>query len=145
MRFNSRSGSFNYYQGALDVNVPLNKNKTVYMRLNGLFRAAGSFVDYADSTRIFVTPALSLEIGPSTSLTILTSYRDDWFNLAFPLPASGTLLPNPNGEIPINRYIGDPAHPNDEWERIIRIGYEFDHRFSESIGLIQNFRYFWLD
>ena len=66
-------------------------------------------------------------------------------NLAFPLPARGTVLPNPNGEIPISRYIGNPAHPNDEWERVIRVGYEFDHRFNESIGLIQNFRYFWLD
>ena len=125
--------------------MPLNKNKTVYMRLNGLFRAAGSFVDYADSTRVFVAPALTWEIGPSTSLTILTSYRDDWMNFAFPLPARGTVLPNPNGEIPISRYIGNPAHPNDEWERIIRAGYQFDHRFNESIGLIQNFRYFWLD
>ena len=61
------------------------------------------------------------------------------------MPARGTVLPNPNGEIPISRYIGNPAHPNDEWERIIRVGYEFDHRFNESIGLIQNFRYFWLD
>ena len=66
-------------------------------------------------------------------------------NFAFPLPARGTVLPNPNGEIPISRYIGNPAHPNDEWERIIRVGYEFDHRFNESIGLTQNFRYFWLD
>ena len=133
-------GSFDYYQGALDVNFPLNKSKTVYMRLTGLFRAAGSFVDYADSTRIFVAPAFTWEITPSTSLTILTSYRDDWMNLAFPLPASGTVLPNPNGEIPISRYIGNPAHPNDEWERIIRVGYEFDHRFNEWIGLTQNFR-----
>jgi len=139
------AGSFNYYQGAMDVNFPGNKSKTIYMRLNGLFRSADSFVDFADSKRVFVAPAFTWEIGPSTSLTILTSYRDDWMNLAFPLPAQGTVLPNPNGEIPISRYIGNPAHPNDEWERVIRVGYEFDHRFNESIGLIQNFRYFWLD
>ena len=139
------AGSFDYYQGAFDVNVPLNKNRTIYARLNALFRSAGSFVDFAESKRVFVAPAFTWEIGPATSLTLLTSYRDDWMNFAFPLPARGTVLPNPNGEIPISRYIGNPAHPNDEWERIIRVGYEFDHRFNESIGLIQNFRYFWLD
>ena len=139
------AGSFNYYQGAFDVNFPTNKNRTIYARLNALFRSTDSFVDFAGSKRIFVAPAFTWEIGPSTSLTLLTSYRDDWMNLAFPLPARGMVLPNPNGEIPINRYIGNPAHPNDEWERIIRVGYEFNHRFNESIGLVQNFRYFWLD
>jgi iron complex outermembrane recepter protein len=138
-------GSFDYYQGAFDINSPFNKDRTIYARLNALFRSAGSFVDFAGSKRIFVAPAFTWEITPSTSFTLLTSYRDDWIYLAFPLPARGTVLPNPNGEIPISRYIGNPAHPNDEWERIIRVGYEFNHRFNESIGLIQNFRYFWLD
>lgn len=138
-------GSFNYVQGALDVNFPGNGNKTIYARFNALLRSADSFVDFANSKRIFIAPAFTWEIGPSTILTLLTSDRDDWMNFAFPLPARGTVLPNPNGEIPISRYVGNPAHPNDEWQRIIRTGYEFDHRFSESIGLVQNLRYFWLD
>ncbi len=133
------AGSFNYYQGALDANFPGNKDRTIYARLNALFRSADSFVDFADSKRVFVAPAFTWEIGPATSLTILTSYRDDWMNLAFPLPARGTVLSNPNGEIPISRYIGNPAHPNDEWERTTRVGYEFNHRFNESVGLVQTF------
>jgi iron complex outermembrane recepter protein len=90
------AGSFNYYQGAFDVNTPLNKNRTVYVRLNALFRSADSFVDFVDSKRIFVAPAFTWEIAPSTSFTLLTSYREDGMNLAFPLPARGTVLPNPN-------------------------------------------------
>jgi len=53
------AGSFNYYQGAMDVNFPGSKSETIYMRLNGLFRSADSFVDFADSKRVFVAPAFT--------------------------------------------------------------------------------------
>ena len=58
------AGSFDYYQGAFDVNVPLNKNRTIYARLNALFRSAGSFVDFAESKRVFVAPGVYLGDRP---------------------------------------------------------------------------------
>ncbi|MCW5556663.1 MAG: TonB-dependent receptor [Verrucomicrobiae bacterium] len=72
---------------------------------------------------------------------MLTSIKNDNIDMAFPLPAAGTVLPNPSGEIPISRYIGNPAYGNDEWERLIRLGYELRHRFSEHLALRHNFRY----
>ena len=58
------AGSFDYYQGAFDVNFPVNKDRTIYARLNALFRSAGSFVDFAESKRVFVAPAFTWEIAP---------------------------------------------------------------------------------
>jgi len=138
-------GSYNYYEPAVDLNATLNDAKTIYARLNFLYRNSGLFVDYAGAKRVFFAPSLTWEITPDTSLTLLPSYRDDNMNLAFPLPARGTVLPNPNGEIPISRYIGNPAYGNDEWERTLRLGYEFKHRFDEHLSLRQNFRWFRLD
>jgi len=138
-------GSYNYYEPAMDLNATLNESKTIYARLNALYRDSGSFVDYAGTKRVFVAPSFTWEVSPDTSLTLLTSYKDDDLNLGFPLPARGTVLPNPNGEIPISRYIGNPAHPNDEWERSIRLSYEFKHRFTDHLAVRQNFRWFRLD
>ncbi|MEZ0386411.1 MAG: TonB-dependent siderophore receptor, partial [Verrucomicrobium sp.] len=166
-------GSFDLYQAALDVNLPLtgsgaavapatgvlsgksaksvapvvaaSQDGGVYLRLNALYRNSGSFVDYAESERIFFAPSLTWEISPDTSLTILALYKEDTMDLAYALPARGTVLPNPNGRIPISRYIGNPALGNDEWERTIRLGYEFNHRFNDHLKIRQNFRYYWLD
>ena len=137
-------GSDAYYQAALDVNAFLNKSQTIYGRLNLVYRNEGSFIDYINDERIYVAPSITWEIDPNTTLTFLSSYKMDRMNLAFALPAVGTVLPNPNGNIPLNRFIGNPAHPNDEYERSIRLGYEFKHRFSDFITLRQNFRYSWL-
>jgi iron complex outermembrane receptor protein len=138
-------GSYEYYEPAVDLNATLNDAKTIYARLNFLYRNSGLFVDYAGAERVFVAPSLTWKITPDTFLTLLTSYKDDSINLAFPLPARGTVLPNPNGEIPISRYIGNPARPNDDWERSIRLGYEFRHRFTNHFAVRQNFRWFRLD
>lgn len=166
-------GSWDLYQAALDVNIPLtgqpaptaaaasglsgkdakavapvvaaSQDGGVYLRLNALYRNSGSFVDYSESERIFIAPSLTWEISEDTSLTILAMYKEDKMDLAYALPAKGTVLPNPNGSIPVSRYIGNPYLGNDEWERTIRLGYEFNHRFNENLKLRQNFRYYWLD
>jgi iron complex outermembrane receptor protein len=136
------TGSFNFYEAAFDVNAPLTKEGNVYGRLNALYRQKDSFVDFADARRCFIAPSLTWEITPDTALTLLTSVTDDHMDFAFPLPARGTVLPNPNGEIPTSRYIGNPgAGGNDEWERLTRLGYEFRHRCNEHLSFRNQFRY----
>jgi len=135
------AGSFGFYEADFDINGTLNAEAGLYGRLNAMYRQNDSFVDYAGAERFFIAPALTWQIGPDTSITVLTSVKNDDIDMAFPLPAAGTVLPNPNGEIPISRYIGNPAYGNDEWERLIRLGYELKHRFSDHLALRNNFRY----
>jgi len=138
------AGSYNFYEPAVDLGMTLNKSKSAYFRLNALYRDEGSFVDYAGSQRVFVAPALTLELTDRTKLTLLTSFKEDWIDIAFPLPAAGTVLPNPNGEIPVSRYLGEPSDPDSVNEWNTRIGYEFNHQFSDILSLNQNFRANWL-
>lgn len=48
-------------------------------------------------------------------------------------------MPNPNGEIPRNRSIGEPDDIENSYST--RVGYEFEHRFSDNWQLRNAFRY----
>ena len=132
------SGSYNFYEPAVDLGAPLNQERTVYARFNALYRDQESFVDYVHKRRMFVAPSLTWEIGPDTMLTFLTQYVHDWDRLAFPLPAKGTVLPNINGDIPISRFIGDPENSNEVEQWRARVGYEFRHQFNQVFSLRHN-------
>lgn len=130
-------GSFNFYEPAADLGLVLNEERTVYARLTALYRDQDSFVDFANKQRVFAAPALTWEVGQQTTITFLSHYSYDWMLMAMPLPAQGTVLPNSNGEIPIERFVGDPDADSSELWRA-KIGYEFKHQFNETFALRQN-------
>lgn len=130
-------GSYGFYEPALDVNGSLNDRGTVYARVTALYRDQDSFVDFANKQRTYVAPALTWDIGPNTTLTVLSNYLHDSSLMAMPLPAVGTVLPNINGDIPINRFLGEPDSGKATITRM-KIGYELQHRFSETVSLRQN-------
>jgi iron complex outermembrane receptor protein len=133
-------GSFNFYEAALDVGSSLNKSRTLYGRLNAVYRPQKSYVDFAKSRRWYAAPAVTWEVRPSTTLTVLSRLQFDRNYIAFPLPAKGTGIPNLNGELPIERFVGEPSTPNDVLEKLKQIGYQLTHRFNENITLRQNMR-----
>jgi iron complex outermembrane receptor protein len=90
-----------------------------------------------------VAPSLTWEIDPKTKLTLLTSYQKDDDKMGFPLPAIGTVLPNPNGQIPITRNIEEPGQPGRTQEWNLNAGYELTHRINQTWSLRQNLRYTW--
>ena len=137
------AGSWHYYQPALDANAVLNADRTLYGRLNLLYRSQDNYVDFANQDRLYLAPSLSWDIGPDTRLTLLTSYQKDDNKMGFPLPAVGTVLPNPNGQLPISRYIGEPAQPARVQEWAANAGYELTHRINQTWSLRQNLRYTW--
>lgn len=133
-------GSYGFYEPSVDMGTALNADKTVYGRLTAVYRDQESFVDYVHKHRFFIAPALTWEISPDTTLTFLSQFVYDWDQLAMPLPAQGTVLPNINGEIPISRYVGEPdSNKVEQWRA--RIGYELNHQFNDTLSLRQNFSY----
>jgi iron complex outermembrane receptor protein len=140
------AGSFDYYQGSFDYSTPLFESETpggvnVYGRFVGMYKDAGSFVDYVDTERLYLAPSLTFEFGKDTSLTLLANYTSDRGIFPMPLPASGTVLYNPNGEIPIERFLGLPGVSNMFEQSRLRLGYEFKHRFNDLVSLRQNFSF----
>lgn len=133
-------GSYDYYEGTVDFNQPLNAGKTVLFRLNILTREQDSNIDYVESERLYIAPSLTWKISDFTTLTILARYRDITGTADMPLPAVGTVLANPNGQISSDFFTG-LAGSNQLEETYKQIGYSLVHEFSDDLKLTQNLRY----
>lgn len=77
-------------------------------------------------------------LGERTSLTLEGDYTNSRYLQEFGLPAVGTVLPNPNGSIPRNRLSSEPDYFIAQ--TIARVGYRFEHQFSDNWSLQNAFR-----
>ncbi|WP_298913636.1 TonB-dependent siderophore receptor [uncultured Nostoc sp.] len=125
------AGSYNSYSGAIDLSGPLNDSKTVLYRLNASAGTNESFIDFYEQQQYLIAPTLSWQISDRTKLTLEASYSDAEGPYDFGIPARGSVLPNPNGKIPRNRFVSEP-NLNDTSNGAFRIGYNFEHRFSDN-------------
>jgi iron complex outermembrane receptor protein len=134
-------GNFGFYRGSVDLSGPLNTDETVLYRLNLAAQTSESFIDFFNAQRYVAAPTLTWLISDRTRLTLEAEYLEqDTQTFDVGLPAVGTVLPNPNGEIPRDRYLGEPDF--DRYDlRVFRVGYNLEHRFSEDWQLRNAFRY----
>ncbi|GHC73641.1 TonB-dependent siderophore receptor [Limoniibacter endophyticus] len=115
-------------------------NDVLSYRLTALGRLADGQQDFTSDDRFYFAPSLTWAPDEDTSLTILGALQYDTGTSPLGLPQSGTLDFNPNGVIPINRYIGEPGF-NDAESLYGNLGYEFRHRFNETFEFRQNVQY----
>jgi iron complex outermembrane receptor protein len=136
-----QTGSFERLQGAFDVSGPVDSNRQVLFRLVGLARDSNTFIDQNKEQRYYIAPSFTWQPTVDTSFTILASAQRDRLDgqVHQYLPAYGTLLPNPNGRIPPNRYTGEPGFDRIGFDTAM-IGYEFKHRFNDVFEFRQNLR-----
>lgn len=139
------AGNFNLYEGKFDLSGPIDREGKLLYRLTGLARDSNTQVDFVGHDRIFFAPALTWRPTDDTTLTFLSNYQEDRMGWAIQFyPAQGTVLPNPNGRIPVNRFTGEPAF--DEYNLVqYSVGYEFEHRFNDAWTVRQNAKYNHLD
>ncbi|WP_442944186.1 TonB-dependent siderophore receptor [Nostoc sp.] len=136
-------GSFNLYRGAIDLSGSLNDSKTILYRLNAAAQTTESFLDFYDEQKYFVAPVLSWQISDRTKLTLQAEYVNrPKKNGQSGIPAIGSVLPNPNGEIPRDRNISEPDSTDDQ--RSFRVGYDLEHRFNDNWQLRNAFSATWL-
>lgn len=136
-----QAGTFNLFSAAFDVGGPIEDQGNFLYRVTGIVKNTGSQVDFSNSRRFAIAPAFTWTPDASTSLTVLAQLQKDngpAFN-GF-VPARGSVLFNPNGQIPTNLYVGDPSL-NDYSRTVAQVGYTFDHRFDDVWAVRQNFRY----
>jgi iron complex outermembrane recepter protein len=138
-------GSFNDYQGAIDLSGPLNDSKTALYRFNAGYRSTESFVDFNDARKLSVAPSLSFGLGENTDLALEGDVNIFTRNSQQPdsLPAVGTVLPNPNGRI--RRSFSAKGELTDNLTINGRFGYRLEHRFNENWKLRNAFRYTFYD
>ncbi|MFC4169658.1 TonB-dependent siderophore receptor [Teichococcus aestuarii] len=139
------AGSNALLQTAFDLGGALTEDGRYTYRLTGIARKSGTQYDHVEEERIAIAPAFTWRPDDSTTITLLASYQHDpeggFYNF---VPASGTVLANPNGRIPRNFFGGDPAY--DKYYRTqAAIGYQLEHRLDDVWTVRQNFRYAHID
>ncbi len=132
-------GNYNLYGGAVDLTGPLNDSQSLLYRLNVSAQRSDTFIPFSEIERFQIAPVLTWQIGKNTALTFEGDYQNRRYPEVPGLPAEGTVLPNPNGELPRDRFLGDPNF-NFREVRSLRVGYRFEHRFSEDWSFRNSFK-----
>jgi len=133
------AGNFNFYRGAIDLSGPLNPEKTVLYRLNASAQSTESLTDFYEQQRYLVAPVLSWQISDRSRLSFEADYSRTESPFDSGIPAQGSVLPNPNGQIPRNRNVSEPSIDNSQ-NQVLRAGFDFEHRFSDNWQMRSVFR-----
>lgn len=133
-------GSHDFRQATLDMGTPLSDNGKAAFRINALAMNSHDETDHVWFKNRFIAPSLSLDLGPRTDFTILTSYQERRYIRQQGLPIVGSVKSNPNGAIPRDRFTGEPGQdPYRGYQS--RVGYALTHRFDNGWTVNQNVRW----
>ncbi|MDH7797106.1 MULTISPECIES: TonB-dependent siderophore receptor [unclassified Beijerinckia] len=126
-------GTYDRRQAQFDLSGPVEGVDTLYYRLTGVGRVAGTEFKSVPDDRVYIAPALTWKPNEDTKLTILGEYSraktggspgyyNDYYGHVTRIES------------------GDPAYGGMTHEQA-RIGWEFEHRINETFTVRQNARY----
>lgn len=138
---NLQFGTYDWAEVSADFGGPLGESETLAWRLTGLARNADTAIDDIPNDRVFLAPALTWAPDDRTSLTVLGLYQRDKSIYNDGLPIETVLAPNPNGEVPRNRFVGEPGFDrNDITQKSVT--YLFEHDVSDAVSFRSSARWF---
>jgi iron complex outermembrane recepter protein len=133
------TGQFGQHRFAVDFSSPFDTEDPLGFRFNASYELSQSFRDEEKTELLYVAPTVQLIATDNTDLLVDFEYiKFQSFGTAPELPASGTVLDNPNGEVDRNANLGEPSLSEGE-DTITRFGYRFEHRFSDDWKLRNEF------
>lgn len=134
-----RYGSFDRKEALADITGPLLPG--LAGRVVARVRDSGTQTDFVADDRVLFAPSLLWQPDSDTSVTLLGMHQeDDGGSTAQFLPLVGTLLPNANGRLPFDTFIGKPGWDRYDGRLLEGTGI-VDHRFSDSVKLSLKARY----
>jgi len=134
-------GNYDRKNIAGDITGPLDEQGTLLYRLTFLYRNANSAVDYANGqkipdNRLYVAPAITWNITPETSLTVLGSALAD--------DVGQTAVYVTPDRFATRIRLDRPGADDFSYKQHF-IGYAFEHKFDTSLIFRQRFRYSFMD
>lgn len=138
-------GSFDTKRIQADMTGKLTPDGEWLYRLVGVWRDADYQTDYVKNDRQVFMPAITWRPTKNSSWTVTGLYQKDktGSSTAF-LPWSGTLFANPNGQVPVNRFVSEPGY--DLYQTTTKsITSQLEHSFSNNFKVFSNFRYSHID
>ncbi|MEO0835837.1 MAG: TonB-dependent siderophore receptor, partial [Cyanobacteria bacterium J06642_3] len=124
------AGNFDTYRGNLDFTGPLSEDGSVAYRLNFAYEDEGSFQDFQETDYLFTDFGVSFN-SEKTKLYIGLEYQDSGSSGAAPqLPASGTIIDNPAGEVDFSENLGEPSLAESDLT-VVRLNSELEYQISD--------------
>ncbi|WP_230293130.1 TonB-dependent siderophore receptor [Croceicoccus sp. Ery5] len=109
--FSLRYGSFDRKEALADITGPV--TDTLAARVVARVRDSGSQTDHVPDDRVMFSPSVTFAPADTTQITLIGLYQeDDGGSTSQFLPLVGTILPNPNGQLDSDLFIGKPG-----WDR----------------------------
>ncbi|NEQ46644.1 MAG: TonB-dependent receptor [Leptolyngbya sp. SIOISBB] len=135
--FGARVGSRFLVEPSIDLSGPITEDGRVLYRLNALFRREDYYRDFdVPIERVFIAPVVSWAISDRTDLTVELEYSNETRPADFSgIPVIGDRV----ADIPFDRITGEPD--DDANNEFLRVGYQFEHRFSDRWKIRNSFRY----
>ncbi|KVF50628.1 TonB-dependent siderophore receptor [Burkholderia cenocepacia] len=128
-------------QAMLDVGDRLDPDGRYAYRFVGVARDGNAVTGPNGDRRVALAPSFRWRPNADTSLTFSATFLQDSGDISSNfLPASGTVLPNPNGRLSQDLYMGDPSF-NDYRKKQWSLGYALEHRVNAIWTLRQDVRW----
>ncbi|CAO3435585.1 TonB-dependent siderophore receptor [Azospirillum doebereinerae] len=135
-----QGGSLGRRQIATDHGGALDADGVFSYRLTAQVRDGKSWTDFSQDDRTYIAPAFTWRPDDTMSLTLLGYYQKSETSYYSGVPYQGSVLPNPNGRIARNRYLGDPDL--NYWNtEAYYIGYLFEKQINKAITVRSGLRY----
>lgn len=133
-KFDFQAGQFGLYRPSIDITGPLgNRTDSPAYRLTSSYQWSESFRDFEERRTFFVSPVLKLINSDRTQLIAELEHLTYNTNGSAPeLPALGTVIDSPEGEIDSSVNLGEPSLSENE-SRATRWGYRFKHEFNDNL------------
>ncbi|WP_321880858.1 TonB-dependent siderophore receptor [Paraburkholderia bannensis] len=135
------TGSHDRMQAGVDLGGAITSDGKLAYRFTATGLDSATQVEGTRQKHIYVAPAVTWKPDENTTLTVMAKYQRDpdvgYYNF---VPAVGTVLGNPAGQISSHTNMGDPefdSHSRTQFS----VGYQFEHRFDSTWTVRQNTRY----
>jgi iron complex outermembrane recepter protein len=129
-------GSYAFLRPSIDLSGPITADKSVLYRFNAAYEFNDGFRDFQTNTsRVFAAPTLSWKIDKKTDLTLEFSYLND----LRPFDEGTVAIGNGVANLPRDLVLSDANNRRTVEE--FKVGYQFEHRFSDRWKLRNSFRY----
>ncbi len=129
------AGSFSTYRGDVDLSGPLSDDRSVRYRLNLSYENYDSFRDLVNGQRLVVSPIVTWDISPDTSLDIYGQYTSDRETIdeGIPVGADGII------DLPRSRFLNEDFGEFSQDQ--FNLGYRVNHQLDEDWSIRHELQY----
>ncbi|MBK1674904.1 hypothetical protein CKO35_16750 [Ectothiorhodospira shaposhnikovii] len=124
-------GSWNRQRATIDLGGPVTEDGRLGYRITGLMQDSDTMIAEIPDDRQTLSTAVDWRATDRTTLTLLATLHESEAAYNYGKPFDGTVLPNPNGRVAPDLFVGERGFDGMEVSRNT-LGYELEHQFNDT-------------